>query len=237
MKTLDTLRQDWALATEIHKLEARLWRQVQRDGLQTILVTSAIRGEGKSTTAAYLATALAEHPQRRIVAVDVDFRTPQLAQHFGVAVERSLDDVLNDRCRVSDAIARTALPNLDLISAALIEDEPTVLLKTAILHSALHELRSLYDLILIDAPALIPVADTSMVLPLVDGVILVAMAERTTKAQLTKAREICLGMGATLLGLVVSNVKENSAGYESYLRKNGGVTSAAAENGSESGAE
>lgn len=236
MKTLETLRRDWALATEIHKLEARLWRQVQRDGLQAILVTSAVRGEGKSTTAAYLATALAEHPQRRILAVDVDFRTPQLAEHLGVAADWSLDDVLNGRCRVADAIAPTALPNLDVITAALIEDEPTVLLKTAILHSAFNELRSSYDLILIDAPALIPVADTSMVLPLVDGVVLVAMAGRTTKPQLAKAREICLGLGATLLGLVVSNVKESSAGYASYSRRNGS-TSAVAENGSESGAE
>jgi capsular exopolysaccharide synthesis family protein len=213
MRTLDRLKQDWVMATEIHKLEARLWHQVQRDGHQVILLTSAVRAEGKSTTTAYLATALGEHPQRRILAMDLDFRAPKLAENLGVPINRGFDEVLNGTCGLDDAIVPTEVPGLDVVSATSIEDEPTVLLKTEGLHASFGKLRQRYDLVLIDAPALIPVADTTMILPFVDGVILVAMAGRTNKSHLIRAREICLAMGTNVLGLVVGNIQEAPSEY------------------------
>jgi Mrp family chromosome partitioning ATPase len=85
--------------------------------------------------------------------------------------------------------------------------------------------RETYDLVLIDVPALLPVADATVVLPFVDGVILVTMAGRTTKPALRRAREICEGMGVPILGLVVGNLKEalpeygDGKYYEYYKRK------------------
>ena len=70
MKTLERLRANGLLATEINKFESRLWRTARRDGLKTILLTSAVRGEGKSTSAAYLATSLGLYPGRRVLAID-----------------------------------------------------------------------------------------------------------------------------------------------------------------------
>ena len=75
------------------------------------------------------------------------------------------------------------------------------------------ELRRNYDLVLVDVPALIPVADASILMPLADGVVLVAMAGRSTKPMLRRARETCLGMGANILGLVVGNLQEVMPGY------------------------
>ena len=102
-------------ATEIHKLEARLWRRVQRDNLRVILFTSAIRGEGKSTTAAYLAAAMGLHPSRRVLAVDLDFRAPRLGRNFQLEVTTSIGAVIRGECPIQDAIVGTELPNLDLL--------------------------------------------------------------------------------------------------------------------------
>ncbi len=213
MKTLDRLKQDWGMATEIHKLEARLWRIAQRDGIKVILVTSAVRGEGKSTTVAFLATALAMSPERRILAVDLDLRDPQLATHFAVSYSRGIDDLLAGRSSIEEATIRTKLPGLDLISAVPGVDDPAVLLRTTQLHELLRTVRARYDLIIVDSPALIPVADTSVLIPLSDAVLFVGMAGKTTKLQLSQARAQCLGLGANLLGLVISNLREHESEY------------------------
>ena len=94
MKTVDKLQTNWLLASEINKLEARIWRISQREGLKTILFTSAVRGEGKSTTVAYLATALGMYPDRRILVMDFDFRIPTINNHLGLPQPQGMEKVL-----------------------------------------------------------------------------------------------------------------------------------------------
>ncbi|MBD3236227.1 MAG: AAA family ATPase, partial [Candidatus Eisenbacteria bacterium] len=181
--------------------------------------------EGKSTTVAYLASALALHPERRILAADFDFRDPQLNAHFEVPVERTLGDAIGGECRLHDAILKTELPNLDLALPCPQGEDPGLLLRTRECSLTIEYFREQYDLVLLDVPALLPVADASVLLPFVDGVILVTMAGRTTKPALRRAREICLGMGVRILGLVVGNLKEampeygGGRYYEYYKRK------------------
>jgi capsular exopolysaccharide synthesis family protein len=222
MMTVETLRRDWALATEVHKLEARVWRECQRLGLQIVLVTSASRGEGKSTTVSYLATALGQYDNRRIVAVDLDLRVPRLAPALGLNVERGVEEVLRGHCALEDVLLPTELPGLSLVGPG--EDaDVSLLLRSSDLHHLFHELRQHADLALIDAPALNPVADTVMLLPMVDAVLLVAMAGLTTKQQLQRARELCRGMNTPIMGLVVGNLSEDSRAYEGqagYYRAN-----------------
>jgi succinoglycan biosynthesis transport protein ExoP len=224
MRTVDRLNKDWLLATEIHKLETRLWRQAQKSQLRVVLLTSAVRGEGKSTTTAYLATAMGMYPNRKVLAVDLDFREPRLNSHFQVDVPHGFGEVLRGKCPLQNAIIKTDLPSLDLILPA-ISDDSNLLLKTQQFADIFVVLRERYDLILLDVPALLPVADASMLLPLADGVILVTMAGKTTKPQLRRAREICAGMEANILGIVVGNLKEampwygDSSYYYSYQKE------------------
>jgi tyrosine-protein kinase len=218
MKVLQQLRHDWPMATEIHKLETRLWRQAQRDQLKVILVTSAVRGEGKSTTVAYLATALALRPGRNILAMDLDFRSSSLNSHFEVAIDKGLGAVLRGECELADAIVHTPLRNgtsgLDLIFPAQeTHSDPDVLLDSPRLLEIFQTLRLSYDLILVDAPPLIPVADATALIPLSDAVLLAVMAGVTTKHHLVRARELCLGVGGNIVGIVVGNVQEAAPEY------------------------
>ncbi|MCK4414031.1 MAG: CpsD/CapB family tyrosine-protein kinase [Candidatus Eisenbacteria sp.] len=208
MRTTDRLNEDWVLASEIHKLEARLWGLVRRENIRVVMVTSAERGEGKSMTVAYLATALARHPERKILAVDLDFRQPQLRVHFGIDGPRSFAAVLNGQCRIEDVLVKTDLPSLDLVLPCPEGEDPNLLLKTTELGELFAFFRQRYDLVLMDVPALIPVADASALMSFADGIVLVVMAGRTTRPMLSRARDLCLGMDARILGLVVGNLKE-----------------------------
>lgn len=213
MRTLQRLREDWLLATEINKLESRLWRMAARDDLRVILVTSAVRGEGKSTTVAYLATSLGLYPGRRILAIDFDFRIPGLSSHFDVDVRHGIDKVLTGEISVLEAIIPTELPSLHLALPDRGGADPNLLLRTQELFGAMGTLRESYDMILIDTPAIIPVSDATMLMPVADGVILTGMAGKTTEPQLRRAREICEGMDANIIGLVVGNVQEAAPDY------------------------
>lgn len=213
MKTLDRLKQDGLLATEINKLESRLWRQVQREELKTVLITSAVRGEGKSTTAAYLSTSLGLYPGRRVLALDFDFRIPTLNEHFGLEISVGIDKVLTGEANLVDALIKTELPGLHVGVPTMGGADPALLLRTHMLRELFMTLRETFDLIIVDTPAIIPVADATMLLPFSDGVIIAAMAGRTTGPQLSRARELCDGMDANILGLVVGNVEEAAPEY------------------------
>ena len=230
MKILKRLQEDWRMATEIHKLEARLWHQAQRDGIQVVLVTSGARGEGKSTTVAYLAAALGQYVDRRVLTVDLDLRAPRIGQHFEATVIHGVDAVLRGEVTPAEAVIPTGIGNLDLLLPPDTGADPKLLLHTQVLHGLFRWAKQQYDFILVDAPALMPVADTSILIPMTDGVLLSAIAGKTTKAELTRAREQCLGMGANVLGLVVGNLQEalpdygGDGNYYSY-GKAGGLTS------------
>lgn len=213
MRVLDAMHQDWPVATEVRKLQSRLWRQAQKENLKVILVTSAVGGEGKTTTVAYLAATTALHPDRRVLAIDFDFRRPQLHSHFDLEPGTGLADVLDGRATLESAIRPTELPSLDLLFAGSTRGRPEGVLDSPRLEPILDELRGRYDLLLLDAPPLVPVADAATLVPLSDGVLLVVMAGKTPRPHLTRARELCLGMGGRILGLVVGNAREAAPDY------------------------
>ncbi len=213
----EEIRRDQPMSTEIQKLGSRLWRHVQAESTKVILVTSALRGEGKSTTVAYLASALALHPGRRILAMDADFRAPSLNRYFQVEVPRGLGAVLRGECSVTEAVVHSGLQSngsgLDLLLPNGDGSDPQDLLNTPRLVDSLRILRNVYDVVLVDAPALVPVADAAALVPLCDAVILAVMAGVSTKHHLKRARELCLGLGANILGLVVGNVQQAAPEY------------------------
>ena len=213
MNTLARIDQDWLLAAEIHKLEARIWRRVKRDNIKVILLTSAVRGEGKTTTAAYLSTALALHPDRKIAVIDFDFREPKLNRHFEFAGPLKLGAALRGEVPITEVLVKTDLPNLDLVLPLPEGEDPGLLRQNRVVTEIVDYFRKNYDLTILDVPSLIPVADASGLLPYADGVILVAMAGKTTKLLLNRAREICLGMDANIMGMVVGNLKVAAPEY------------------------
>lgn len=213
MKLVRDLHENWPLATEMQKLQARIWRLAQKDGIKSILFTSALRGEGKSTTVAHLAAMLALHPERKVLVVDMDLRRPQIHHHYETPVQPGLTDVILKKVGLDRAIRNTEIPNLQLLVAGSRVNRPEQVLNSPEMAELFIELRRRYDLVLIDSPALVPVADACGFVSLSDGVIINVMAGKSTRPHVQRARELVLGMGANILGIIVGNIQEAAPEY------------------------
>jgi len=213
MNAFDVLNREGPIPNEIRKLESRLWRRTRKDGLKVLMFSSALQGEGKSTTVALFAAATAVHRTRRVLAVDLDFRSPNLHGYLGNPESSAFLDYLRGTGRLEDCYQKTEADNLDIIAGAPSEDNPDRLLKSARLGDALDVFREAYDLVVLDVPPLIPVADAATLIPHADGILLVVMAGLSSKHHLARARDICLGMEGNILGLVVGNIQEAAPDY------------------------
>lgn len=207
MKLLEDIHSNWTMATEMQKLQARIWHQAGVENQKVILFSSPLRGEGKSTTVAHLGAMLALNPERRVLVADLDLRMPQQHTFFELDPSPGLAEVIRGECGLESAVQTTEVQGLDVLTAGKTESAPEILNSPALI-DVFARLRSRYDLVIVDTPAMIPVADTSALMGIADGIILVVMSGSTPKTSLTKARELCIGMNLKILGLVVGNADE-----------------------------
>ena len=148
---------------------------------RVILVTSANPAEGKTTTLANLAVALAQNGAK-VLAVDADLRRPTLYQHFGVPKSPGLTDLIVGKAAASEAIHSTRIEGLQLLPCGYLTPNPAELLGSPMMKQIVDALRAHYEWVLIDAPPLLAMADAPVLCPLVDGVVLVIAAESATQA-------------------------------------------------------
>jgi capsular exopolysaccharide synthesis family protein len=213
MNVFDVLSKEGPIPNEIRKLESRLWRRTRKDALKVLMFSSALQGEGKSTTTALFAAATALHRARNILVVDLDFRSPNLHSYLGTSYSGNFLDYLAGTGSLDDCYQPTQAENLHLISGAPTDADPDRLLNLPRLTDALEIFREKFDLVILDVPPLIPVADAATIIPYSDGILLVVMAGLSSKHHLARARDICLGMEGNILGLVVGNIQEAAPDY------------------------
>jgi len=168
-----------------------------------ITITSAVPGEGKTTVAADLAISLARGGQS-VVLVEGDLRRPKLARRFDVSSSVGLTTTLVGQIDLDDAIASTAVAGLDILPSGTRPPNPAELLQTQAMTDLLTTLGRQYDVVLIDAPPLLPVTDGALLAAESDGAFLVVRHGRTTRSQVRTAMDRLDGVGATLNGVVLT---------------------------------
>lgn len=191
-------------------------------GIKTVLVTSAAAQEGKSTVAWNLAVAAAS--SATVLLLETDLRNPSLSRQHGIASGPGLADVLTHQADLADAI-QTPLnqPNksgmsarLDVIVGGAVPPQPATLLESRAMSDLLSELRERYDMIIVDTAPVGVVADSLPFLKDVDGVLLVARLDRTSRDSAQRTAETLRRLGAPLLGVVTNGLKlsrRNRYGY------------------------
>lgn len=184
--------------------------------LRTLLVTSPSSEEGKSIVLANLAAAMAGSGQR-IVVVDADLRVPRLHKVFQLTDEKGLTDSLMDSS-VDGSLQSTKLDGLKVITSGKLPPNPVEIVASARLRRFLTEIEELADLVIIDSPPLLPVADAAILTSLVDGVILVFRAGQTRYRAAQQAVSSLRQAGAQLIGIVLNAVPSSGDGYSSYYR-------------------
>jgi capsular exopolysaccharide synthesis family protein len=155
--------------------------------LRTLMITSPGEGDGKSVTAANLALAMAQEFQRRVVLVDADLRGPSAHTLFGLSGAPGLSELLSGEASIDDVIVYLPDYRLSVIPAGRTPQFPTELLGSAAMRRAIDTLRARFDRILLDLPAVVPLADVGTVAPLADGVLMVVRAGVTLRPALDQA--------------------------------------------------
>jgi capsular exopolysaccharide synthesis family protein len=183
----------------------------------TLLITSPVQGDGKTTLVGNLAIAVALAGKRTLV-IDADFRKPMQHKVFGVPLEPGLVDVLSGDKSLDEVILQTAIDDLDILTVGSIPQNPSELLNSSAFARILDELPQRYDRILLDSPPVIPVTDSSILAARCDATILVLKAGTSKRKVAQEACNKLLGVGATILGAVVNAVPrgEDRYGYYGY---------------------
>ncbi|NYF97380.1 polysaccharide biosynthesis tyrosine autokinase [Janibacter cremeus] len=178
---------------------------------RTMLITSSIPGEGKSTTIANLALTLAQSGSR-VCLVEADLRRPRLLEYLGLEGSAGLTDVLIERAEIDDVLQPYGADRLDVIGAGAIPPNPSELLASDPMSHVLAQLSVRYDYVLIDTPPVLPVTDAVVLSTKVDGVILLVGTTIVRKEQLESTLESLGAVDNTLLGLVLNRVGHASSG-------------------------
>ncbi len=207
---------DSPVSTEFQRLYSRLSRADSQKKLNVIMVTSARRGEGKTTASAFLAYTAASHSEKRVAVVDCDLRKPRLHEVFGVSQRMGMSDVLGTLLPLSSVVKNTELPNLKLITSGRGVGVPTALFESSVFRSTVAELRVNFDLVIIDTAPVLPVADAFFISASCDGVLLVVMGGKTPVQVLARATEILAEGGSKVLGAVINNAEEVLPYYYDY---------------------
>lgn len=199
----------------VRRLRTNLQFVGAASGAKSVVITSSVPGEGKSTTAINLAVSLADAGSR-VILVDADLRRPSVAEYLGLEGRAGLTSVLIGRAEVEDVIQQWRDSSLDILPSGQVPPNPSELLGSAVMVNLLAELEKTYDVILLDTPPLLPVTDATILTKLVGGALLIVGADRIHKAQLAAALETLETADARLYGLVLNKIARRDAQPYAY---------------------
>jgi capsular exopolysaccharide synthesis family protein len=210
---LVTIQQPRSHAAECYRnLRTSILFSSGRPVPRTIVVTSAVAGEGKSTTAANLAVVMAQSG-RKVLLIDADLRRPALQRYFVRRESRGLIRVLKDGVKLEEAVQPSEVENLDLLLCHGIPSNPSELLGSDRMQALINEMKSRYDTIIIDSPVIISVPDAVILAARADAVVMVHCPKATDRDMVLFAREKLDEVNANILGLVMNRVDVKKGGY------------------------
>lgn len=217
----DAIKNPLLTQASSHSPRAESFRQL-RTNLQfahvshrskTVLVTSALPGEGKSTTATNLAIALAESGQS-VALIDADLRRPMVATYLGLESQAGLTTALIGKAHVGDLLQPWGENELHVLTSGQIPPNPSELLGSAAMKQIIDTLESKFDSVVIDAPPLLPVTDAAVLAQQVGGVVLVIGCHSAKRPEVEKSFAALELVEADILGVVLNRIR--STGPDSY---------------------
>jgi capsular exopolysaccharide synthesis family protein len=203
-KLLSQYNSDPIIAEAYRTLRTNIQFATGQQLVQTILVTSTIPNEGKSTTISNLAMTYAEM-NKKVLLIDADLRRPTLHRFFSASTRFGLTNLLTNQCKLEDSIIETYVPNLSLITSGPTISNAYVLLSSNRMDELLNQLKPLYDIILIDSSPVLAVSDSQLLSVKCDGVLYVVSYGKVKRATAQKAIASLNHAEANVLGVVINN--------------------------------
>jgi len=189
-------------------------RFARSERMRLMAVTSPGPGEGKSVVAANLATSLARD-NNRVLLVDADLRRPNLHRSFEVPLTPGLTNVLIGESALEATVIRVA-DNVDLLVRGDGTPKPAELLGSQAFTAFVQDAMQRYDTILFDTAPVLVVTDTSVIAPMLDGIVMVARSGKTNRAAFSAAVSQLRRVGGNVVGAVLNCVQRSGGAYGSY---------------------
>lgn len=202
--------------TEYRRLLYRVTNHPSRSEVKSVMITSAMVAEGKSTICSFLGLTASMKKGLKTLIVDADLRLPSIARLFALRSSPGLAEVLVDGHEPRDAIQKLSIPNLEILTAGRVRENPTQVFDPDAISQLLDELKFYYDLILVDCTPLLPVSDPMLLAPSVDGVLLVVKAGGTQREIVSRAVDILDPERANVLGVVLNNMNNSLPYFYNY---------------------
>jgi protein-tyrosine kinase len=200
-------------AEQFRTLRSRLGQIRESFPLKTILVTSAISGEGKTFISSNLAQVFARQKERKVLLIDGDLRRSRLHMPLGAPSSPGLSEYLRGTASETEVIQHGQEENLCFIPGGSFVQEPSELLANGRFKILLERLAPVFDWIVVDSPPCVPVSDSLVLADHCDGVLLVVRAASTPLAIAQKARQEL--QGRNVIGVVLNSVAETQS-YGGY---------------------
>lgn len=226
-RDLESITPEIAVRDKPYSLTSEMYRMIQANlkflssdkVLKTIVVTSAVPKEGKSTVSANLAAAIAQLG-RKVLLVDADMRLASQHHLWQLTNAVGLSEVLVGQAQFSTATSKV-MNNLDVLTAGVRPPNPLALLDSKRMASLIEGFSSQYDFVIIDAPPVLIAADALTLSQMTDGILLVARPGVIDSNSANAAQEMLERSGHNVLGLVVNGVveKNESSSYFSHAKE------------------
>ena len=190
------------------RLRMNIFSASRADSIRKLLVTSAEPQDGKSTILANLAVSISR-TGREVVLIDTDMRRPKVHKLFVLANEMGLSDVLQGDIHLQDALRESGIPRLKVLTSGQPVPNPSELVIQERMTEVMDELLEQFDIVLVDAPAAMAVADAAAVSEHCDEVLIVISQGKSEQQAVTLTVEQFENMGINLRGIIVNRAKQN----------------------------
>jgi capsular exopolysaccharide synthesis family protein len=186
----------------------------ERSAIKTFLITSAEPGEGKSTVTANLASSFAQSG-KKVIVVDCDLHIPKQHKIFGLPNKVGLSTLLNELTIIPEIVQETHLTGLHVLTSGPLPPDPAKLLGAPQMTSLIKWLSQEYDIVLLDSPAMLALAETTLLASIVEGVILVARRNFVREEAVKETCRQLADIKVRMVGLVVNDAEQTGT-YNYY---------------------
>ena len=174
---------------------------------KTLVVTSAIKGEGKTVTAINLALALAELERHSVLLIDGDLRAPSVESYLNLNPHAGYGDVLLERVPLSQAVRNSGIRNLSVLGAGTRLAGPSELLTAPRVDNVFARLKEEFQYVVVDTPPVLPATDAAVMAAQADGTLMTVRLEHSPKNMTKDALRNLQDLGANVLGVFVTEVR------------------------------
>ncbi len=171
---------------------------------RTVVLTSALRGEGKTVATLNLAVALAELPGIQVLVVDANLHQPAIEEFLGLQRRQGLADVLRGACPLDAALRQTSIGGVSLLGSGSLPDNPSKLLGSDRVRTLIDTLKQRYSYVLIDTPEAMTTSDACLLGAMADGIVLVVRLGSTSRQFVEQTHNTLEALGGNVLGTLLT---------------------------------